>query len=157
MRFGSRSRIFPFFSFLPMDVQLLQHYLLERLSWEFSSSPMVGSPRVHCQVPGFNPWSGELRSCKLRGTAKKCYPSIELLLHFCQKSAGQDFAGGTVVKNPPANAGDTGSIPGPGRSHMPRSNWACAPQLLKPARLEPVPPRWEARTLQRRVAPARRN
>ena len=30
--------------------------------------------------------------------------------------------GGAVVKNPPANAGDTGSIPGPGRSHMPQSN-----------------------------------
>ena len=30
----------------------------------------------------------------------------------------RDFPGGTVVKNPPANAGDTGSIPGPGRSHM---------------------------------------
>ena len=29
---------------------------------------------------------------------------------------------GAVVKNPPANAGDTGSSPGPGRSHMPRSN-----------------------------------
>ena len=28
------------------------------------------------------------------------------------------FPGGTVVKNPPANAGDTGL----GRSHMPRSN-----------------------------------
>ena len=27
--------------------------------------------------------------------------------------------GGAVAKNPPANAGDTGSIPGPGRSHMP--------------------------------------
>ena len=26
------------------------------------------------------------------------------------------FAGGSVVKNPPANAGDAGSIPGPGRS-----------------------------------------
>ena len=25
-------------------------------------------------------------------------------------------------KNPPADAGDTGSIPDPGRSHMPRSN-----------------------------------
>ena len=25
-------------------------------------------------------------------------------------------------KNPPANAGDTGSIPGLGRSHVPRSN-----------------------------------
>ena len=34
----------------------------------------------------------------------------------------EDFPGGAVVKNPPANAGDTGSIPGPGRSHMPRSN-----------------------------------
>ena len=34
----------------------------------------------------------------------------------------QGFPGGAVVKNPPANAGDTGLIPGPGRSHMPRSN-----------------------------------
>ena len=33
-----------------------------------------------------------------------------------------DFPGGAVVKNPPASAGDTGSSPGPGRSHMPRSN-----------------------------------
>ena len=34
----------------------------------------------------------------------------------------RDFPGGTAVKNPPASAGDTGSCPGPGRSHMPRSN-----------------------------------
>ena len=33
-----------------------------------------------------------------------------------------DFPGGVVVKNLPANAGDTGSIPGPGRAHMPQSN-----------------------------------
>ena len=33
-----------------------------------------------------------------------------------------DFPGGTVVKNLPANAGDTGSSPGPGRSHMPWNN-----------------------------------
>ena len=33
-----------------------------------------------------------------------------------------DFPGGAVVKNSPANAGDTGSSPGPERSHMPRSN-----------------------------------
>ena len=32
------------------------------------------------------------------------------------------FPGGSVVKNPAANAGDTGSVPGPGRSHMPRGN-----------------------------------
>ena len=41
-----------------------------------------------------------------------------------------DFPGGTVVKNLPANAGDRGSSPGPGKSHMPQSNKACAPQLL---------------------------
>ena len=34
----------------------------------------------------------------------------------------RDFPGGTVVKNPPASAGDMGSIPGLGRSHMLRSN-----------------------------------
>ena len=61
-----------------------------------------------------------------------------------------DFPGGAVVKNPPASAGDTGLTPGLGRSHMPRSNWARAlqllrlrsrarePQLLKPVCLEPV-------------------
>ena len=32
------------------------------------------------------------------------------------------FPGGTVVKNLPVNTGDTGLSPGPGRSHMPRSN-----------------------------------
>ena len=32
------------------------------------------------------------------------------------------FPGGTVDKNLPANSGDTGSIPGPGGSHMPWSN-----------------------------------
>ena len=33
-----------------------------------------------------------------------------------------DFPGGTVVKNQPANAGDTGLSPGLGRSHMLQSN-----------------------------------
>ena len=32
------------------------------------------------------------------------------------------FPGGTVVENLPANAGDMGSSPGLGGSHMPRSN-----------------------------------
>ena len=48
----------------------------------------------------------------------------------CQKSNLWGFPGGAVVENLPANAGDTGSSPGLGRFHMPRSNWACEPQLL---------------------------
>ncbi|KAJ8790001.1 hypothetical protein J1605_004753 [Eschrichtius robustus] len=46
------------------------------------------------------------------------------------RESPRDFPGGVVVKNPPANAGDRGSIPGPGRSHVPRSNKARVPQLL---------------------------
>ena len=34
------------------------------------------------------------------------------------------FPGGAVVENLPAIAGDTGSSPGLGRSHMLQSNWA---------------------------------
>ena len=40
---------------------------------------------------------------------------------YLQKQA-VGFPGGAVVENPAANAGDTGSSPGLGRSHMPRSN-----------------------------------
>ena len=46
------------------------------------------------------------------------------------KITSRGFPGGAVVKNLPANAGDTGSSPGPGRSHMLRSNKAPEPQLL---------------------------
>ena len=40
------------------------------------------------------------------------------------------FPDGAVVENLPVNAGDTGSSPALGRSHMPRSGWAREPQLL---------------------------
>ena len=93
-----------------------------------------------------------------------------------------DFPGGTVVKNPPANAGDTGSIPGPRRSHMLWSNKARVPQLLslcsracEPQLLslhatsaeacahrahalqQEKPLQWEASALQQRVALTRHN
>ena len=42
----------------------------------------------------------------------------------------QGFLGGAVVESLPANAGDTGSSPGLGGSHVPQSNWAREPQLL---------------------------
>ena len=52
-------------------------------------------------------------------------------LHFTTyKTESLGFPGGAVVENPPANAGDTGSSPGLGRSHMPRGNWARETQLL---------------------------
>ncbi|XP_073656560.1 glucosamine 6-phosphate N-acetyltransferase isoform X2 [Tursiops truncatus] len=47
------------------------------------------------------------------------------------------FPGGAVVESPPADAGDTGSCPGPGGSHVPQSGWAREPWPLG-ARPEPV-------------------
>ena len=62
----------------------------------------------------------------------------------------RDSPSGSVIKNPPANAGDTDLISTPRRSHMLWSNQAPAPQLLslcsrahvpqllKPVHLKPV-------------------
>ena len=44
----------------------------------------------------------------------KAFYSIEIIL---LRSRAQGFPGGSVVKDLPANAGDTGSIPGTGKSH----------------------------------------
>ena len=66
--------------------------------------------------------------------APACLEFLQLAASFTALAAIKDhvmgFPGGAVVKNPPANAGDTGSSPGLGRSHMLRSNWAHEPQLL---------------------------
>ena len=46
-------------------------------------------------------------------------------IHYAEMSSlkrNADFPGGSVVKNPPANAGDTGSISGPERFHVPWNN-----------------------------------
>ena len=45
-----------------------------------------------------------------------------VVIVLCSKHTNRDFPGGTVVKNPPANARDTGSIPGLERSHKLQSN-----------------------------------
>ena len=39
-----------------------------------------------------------------------------------QKQTHRGFPGGTVVKNPPANAGDTDLSPSPGKPHVSQSN-----------------------------------
>ena len=63
--------------------------------------------------------------------AEKVFYLCDFLIgmYRCQKPGekniikkNEGFPGGAVVKNPPANARDMGSRPGPGRSHMLRSN-----------------------------------
>ena len=50
-----------------------------------------------------------------KNTARQAKPLGEVR----GKSQREGFPGGSVVKNAPANAGETGWIPHPGRSHMP--------------------------------------
>ena len=60
-------------------------------------------------APLFNPIIYSLRNKDMKDAIKKVLCSW-------------GFTGGPKVKNPPCNAKDTGSAPGPGRSHMPWSN-----------------------------------
>ena len=90
--------------------------------------PAVRTRGVPCRRNSFEPWSGlSDLSCPT------VWPKINRFPKFYFKVIGlTDFPGGAVDGNPPVNAEDTGSIPGPGRSHVPGSNQACAPRLLSP-------------------------
>ena len=113
------------------------------------------------------------------------YIIIEISLtlqNYIQWNAFVGFPGGALVKNLPVSAGDMGSSPGPedltcrGETKprapqlMSLRSRAREPQLLSPcatttearvprarAPQQEKPPQWEARALQQRVAPARRN
>ena len=101
----------------------------------------------HCKVRGemckADTFSGNFRKesvWKLKILKAACYcKSWNLPIYIstpgrcaclCSKNMFWDIPGGPLVENPLPNAGDTGSIPSLGRSHMPWSNWAQAPQLL---------------------------
>ena len=51
----------------------------------------------------------------------------------------QGLPGGSVVKNLPANAGDTGSIPGPRRSHTLQSKQVPYTTAIEPVLLSQEP------------------
>ena len=74
-----------------------QSYSIQTVNWLDEAHPQYGGQSVSLKVTALN-------------------------INLMQKHPYWDFPGGTVVKNLPANAGGTGSIPCPGRSHMPRSN-----------------------------------
>ena len=60
--------------------------------------------------------------CGRDGVKKGMEPRLFKVHISFLKNNFEGFPGGAVVKNLPANAGDSGLSPGPGRSHMPRSN-----------------------------------
>ena len=82
-------------------------------------SPITGSHTVDTKFPvSANPQLS-------RGAPRLVW----LSLTHTAKTGKVHCPGGPVVKNLPAGAGDMGSNPGPGRSHMLWGNQASAPQL----------------------------
>ena len=74
---------------------------------------------------------GVLSSGKMRGS-RNSSEAEQRQLNVSFKTPGWGcggFPGGPVVENPPANAGDIGSIPGPGRPHphLPAHAWGTNP------------------------------
>ena len=61
-------------------------------------------------------------SLPLGAIGTKCWDFIRRIYYIFIKNNMKGFPGGSVVKNPPANAEDTGSIPNAGRSHVPQSS-----------------------------------
>ena len=89
------------------------------LKWELSSD--LNRP-LHGLLPltdTMSPW------CFWRHILHRLNGKMETF-----KTQVMGFPGGAVVEGLPANAGDTGSSPGLGGSHMPQSNWVREPQLL---------------------------
>ena len=87
------------------------------------------------------------KECRKKGTLlhswweyKLVYP-LETQYRECSKRENGDFVGGALFKNPPVNSGDTGSIPGLGRS--PRTttmslSWSLWATTTEPMSLEPM-------------------
>ena len=73
----------------------------------FPGDPVLKTPYFHCRGVG---------SILSQGT------KIPHAMWHGKKTNCRGVRGGSVEKNLPANAGDSGSIPDPGRSHMPWSS-----------------------------------
>ena len=102
--------------------KIFRHYYLNYFC--LPPSPNSGIP-ISCVLDCLILFQRLLKFCS-EFSVSSLYASFWIVrLHHFKYTKG--FPGGAVVKNPPANAGDTGSSPGPGRSHMPWSNSARVP------------------------------
>ena len=87
--------------------------------WATTWSPGLGPEKGEIRTPnGSIMWQDWIREDETTEESTSLNSPLEP--HFKNKKG--DFPGGAVVKNLPANAGDTGSSPARGKSHMPGSN-----------------------------------
>ena len=105
----------------------------ERLRWRWKRGNGGGEGTSLLSAPVASPrLFGHLFFCSLSWTKLTAAPQhlhagsasapLYRMGFGVQYSPALGLPSGLVVGNPPTNAGDTGSIPGPGRSHMLQSN-----------------------------------
>ena len=113
-----------------LDMQIKTTMTYHLLEWLSSKRQGLTSWWGHeewellCTVDGDGNWCshyGNSMQIPLKTKNRTTYdPAIPLL--GTQYKALRNFPGGPVVKNPAANAGNMGSLPGQGKSHRPQSN-----------------------------------
>ena len=115
-------------AFLPRSKHLLISCLQSPSAVILETPQNKVSHYFHCS-PMYLPWSDETMT--------------SFYLNYHLKNPNLTVPGGPVVKNLPDRARDMGSIPAPGRFHMPWGNWACKLQLLHPTCPEACAPQQE--------------
>ena len=83
-------------------------------------TPVHVYPQIHPAQPycGTSVRNPTLSLCTVKLSRAHLLPASSLI----PKTSRGASLGGSAVQNLSAKAGDTGSVPGPGRSHMPQSN-----------------------------------
>ena len=81
--------------------------------WSQAPRPTKENQFLDLEFGKVGPWSHK------EPTEKSNYETESLRSTRLVNNHREDFPGGPVVKNPPANAEDAGFIPGPGRFHTP--------------------------------------
>ena len=85
-------------------------------SWKKNLPVNAGDIRDAVSIPGSGKSPGEGDGNPLQYSCLEVPKSSDRTKGLSTHSKELGFSGGSVVKNPPANAGDVGLFPGPGRS-----------------------------------------
>ena len=96
-----------------MSLSKLQEMVKDRETWH---AAVHGVTKSQTQVATEQQQNYSRNMCALGPTL------LSFIKKLLFKISLSGFPDGPVFKNPPANAGDMDSIPGPGGSHTPRSN-----------------------------------
>ena len=108
------------------DMELINYWPYHSLDNFLKDFDGFQTPKERLKNKGNRRKEMERKGRKRKGLSNKTTRGVPPL-NFKLKTLLTGFPGGAVVESLPANAGDTGSSPGLGRSHMPQSNWACEP------------------------------